>query len=207
MSIAGDMGDIRAARTAMEMEARSTLLSAAATLLSREGPAALTVRRLAEAVNTSTKTIYTHFGGKDGLLEALYLHSFAELDQAFRKHAEVADPAKRLILMLDAYRSFALEEPALYDVMFGDLGRAWEAPIHARKQAWHSFETLRTAVFDNLPADRTSEAQQVTYVLWAGAHGVVSLELRKLIGPSHAAAIFAGVLSAIFAANALVHPA
>ena len=44
-------GDLRAARAAMEADIRATLLSAAARVLSEEGPAALTVRRVAEAVN------------------------------------------------------------------------------------------------------------------------------------------------------------
>ncbi|NML87597.1 TetR/AcrR family transcriptional regulator [Sphingobium sp. TB-6] len=198
------IGNIRAARSALEAETRSTLLSAAAALLSEEGPGALTVRRVAETAGASTKMIYTHFGGKDGLLEALYLHSFAELVLAFQAHAGEADSARRLALMLGAYRSFALDEPALYNVMFGDLGRAWEAPAACRKQAWRSFETLRDAVRDDLPADRRLDAQHVTYALWATAHGVVSLEHRKLIGPtSGAAAIFDSALNAICAANGM----
>jgi AcrR family transcriptional regulator len=188
----------------MEVETRWTLLSAAATLLSEEGPGALTVRRVAETVNASTKMIYTHFGGKDGLLEALYLHSFTELDHAFRIHAEETDCVTRLRFMLEAYRSFALGQPALYNVMFGDLGRAWEAPPACRKQAWRSFETLRDAVRDCLPAKRAVDAQHVTYTLWAAAHGVVGLELRKLIGTTaDAAAIFDSVVSAVCAANAM----
>ncbi len=188
----------------MEAETRATLLLAAATLLSDEGPAALTVRRVAERANASTKMIYTHFSGKDGLLEALYLQSFAALDQSFRAHAEEPESANRLASMLRTYRAFGLREPALYNVMFGDLGRAWEAPPECRKQAWRSFQTLRDAVCDNLPAERASDAEQVTHTLWAAAHGVVSLELRKLIGPrSTPENIFEGVLNAICAANGM----
>lgn len=204
MAISGATGDIRAARSAMEAECHATLLSAAATLLSEEGPAALTVRRVAERANASTKMIYTHFGGKDGLLEALYLQSFAALEQAFKAHVAETDCAKRLASMLKAYRAFGLREPALYNVMFGDLGRAWEAPVDCRKQAWRSFETLRDAVLDNLPAAHAVDAEQVTHALWSAAHGVVSLELRKLIGPrSMPEQIFDSVVSSICAANGM----
>lgn len=202
MTVFGSIGNIRAARSAMEAESRATLLFAAATLLSEEGPAALTVRRVAERANASTKMIYTQFGGKDGLLEALYLQSFAALDQAFRVHVAEPNRAKRLAYMLRAYRTFALSEPALYNVMFGDLGRAWEAPPDCRKQAWRSFETLRHTVLDNLPSEHSLDAEQVTHALWSAAHGVVSLELRKLIGPRYMPAqLFESVLNAIFVAN------
>lgn len=148
----------------MEAECRATLLSTAATLLSEEGPAALTVRRVAEKATASIKMIYTHFGGKDGLLEVLYLQSFALLDQEFRAHLTEPDSASRLASMLVAYRVFALHEPALYNVMFGDLGRAWEVPPACRKQAWRSFETLRNAVRDNLPSERSFDAEHVTHI-------------------------------------------
>lgn len=176
------ISDVRASRAAMEADIRASLLAAAAKILSEEGPAALTVRHVADAVNASTKLIYTHFGGKDGLLEALYLHSFASLTQAFQVHLGEADPHRRFRLMIEAYRSFALREPALYNVMFGDLGRAWEAPAESRRKAWTSFETLRQAVQDCLPPASAAEATRITYLLWAAAHGVVSVEMRGLLG-------------------------
>ncbi|KRB82349.1 hypothetical protein ASE00_09760 [Sphingomonas sp. Root710] len=176
------LGDVRAARMAMETDTRALLLKAAAVVLTEEGPSALTVRRVAERVNASTKMIYTHFGGKDGLLEALYLHSFAGLTEAFKAQNEESDPVLRLDKMVCAYRTFALSEPALYNVMFGDLGRAWEAPIESRKQAWTSFETLRDTVRLCMSPAQAAEAGRITYLLWAAMHGVVSLELRKLIG-------------------------
>lgn len=178
------ISDVRASRAAMEADIRASLLAAAARVLTEEGPAALTVRRVAEAVNASTKLIYTHFGGKDGLLEALYLHSFASLTQAFQLHQGEPDPHRRFRLMIDTYRSFALREPALYNVMFGDLGRAWEAPAESRRKAWTSFETLRQTVQDCLPPARAADATRVTYLLWSAAHGVVSVEMRGLLGGS-----------------------
>jgi AcrR family transcriptional regulator len=174
--------DIRAARATMEADTRATLLAAAARVLSEEGPSALTVRRVAESVNASTKMIYTHFGGKDGLLDALYLHSFAGLTRAFQAQSSELDPLLRLDNMVTAYRAFALSEPALYNVMFGDLGRAWEAPLRSRRQAWKSFETMRDVVRLCLPLSRAEKAVRSTYLLWAAMHGVVSLELRKLLG-------------------------
>ncbi|KEQ53886.1 TetR-like C-terminal domain-containing protein [Sphingobium chlorophenolicum] len=84
--------------------------------------------------------------------------------------------------MIVACRSFAIKEPSLYNVMFGDLGRAWQAPVESRRQAWRSFENLRDTVGLCLPPEGAAEARKVSLRLWAAMHGVVSLELRKLLG-------------------------
>jgi AcrR family transcriptional regulator len=174
--------DVRVAHAAMETATRDSLLEAAARVLAEEGPSALTVRRVADSVNGTTKMIYKHFGGKDGLLNAVYLHSFASLTQALRVEPEPSNPVSRLSRMAIAYRQFALANQAHYNVMFGDLGRAWEAPSESRREAWKSFGTLRDAIHDALPSGRAKEVVEIAHLFWAAMHGVVSLEMRKLIG-------------------------
>ena len=179
-------GSIASVRIETGANIRRAILAAAASVLSEEGPAALTLRRVAEAVGASTKLIYTHFGGKEGLLGALYLESFAALTDVFRIASSEPDPVLRLRRMTEAYRRFALGEPALYNVMFGDLGKAWEAPIASRRQAWRSFAALRDAVGALCEGEASSPGSttRLTYMLWATMHGAVSLELRKLLGAS-----------------------
>lgn len=182
MSAITKLGDVRSMRTALEADTRATLLMAAATLLSDEGPSALTVRRVAESVNGTSKMIYTYFGGKDGLMEALYLHAFNRFTGVLEAESGEALPIVRLLRMISAYRGFAMADPALYNVMFGDFGNVWQPPIECRREAWRSFSALREAVQLNLPDNRQKESTRATYVLWAAMHGVISLELRKLIG-------------------------
>ena len=50
---------------------RDDLVDAAVDLLTRDGAKALSVRKLAAAVGTSTMAVYTHFGNMAGLLEAM----------------------------------------------------------------------------------------------------------------------------------------
>lgn len=197
-------GDFQAVRTAMAADTRSVLLHAAATMLSEAGPSALTIRRLADAVNASTKVIYTYFGGKDGLFEALYLHSFAGLTRIFEDQDGEPDPLIRLQKMAMAYREFAIREPALYNVMFGDLGRAWQAPVESRRRAWQSFEVLRDTIGLCLPLARSAQATRISYALWAGMHGVVSLELRGLLGKAdNGEQVYRFTVMSICAANGL----
>lgn len=173
--------DFRKARAALRLDTRQAILAAAAKVLSHEGPSALTIRRVAQAVNASTKVVYTTFGGKDGLLDALYLHSFAGLERALKAQCAITDPAARLRAMSLAYRRYALSEPSFYNVMFGDLGRAYEAPPASRRQAKETFRILRDTVEACLPQQQRAGAARATRLLWAAMHGVMSLDMRGLL--------------------------
>ncbi|MBB6475412.1 WHG domain-containing protein [Sphaerisporangium rubeum] len=61
---------------------RRRLVEASQRVLREHGPAELTVRRVAEAAGSSTMGIYTHFGGRGGMLEAVYLDGFEQLRAA-----------------------------------------------------------------------------------------------------------------------------
>lgn len=191
--------DLRLARAEFDADTRAAVLVAAARILREEGPAALTVRRVAERINASTKVIYTRFGGKDGLLDALYLYAFERLGGVLAECLEVCEPTARLRRMCDAYRHYAMTEPALYNIMFGDLGRAYEAPASSRRAAWRTFHALRDTVAAVLPEPCAADADRVTRLLWSAMHGVVGLELRDVLGDAATCgAIFEQAIDAVF---------
>src|ERR1700741_3796419 len=79
--------DFRQEQEGLRSALRQGMLDAATRLLVEEGAAALTVRKVAEAVNCSTTLLYSLFGGKDGLSNALYLEGFARLKQEYAAYA------------------------------------------------------------------------------------------------------------------------
>src|SRR5471032_1987344 len=97
---------------------RVAMLDAAGALLHSEGPQALTTRRLADAVGTSTQAIYTLFGGKEGIVRAMYREGFDRLEQCLADVPDADAPAY-LLGLGRAYRTAALRSPHYYDVMFG----------------------------------------------------------------------------------------
>ena len=177
-----DQCDLRRARAELRNDMRGSILNAAAAILRQDGPAAVTIRAVAIAVNASTKVIYTAFGGKNGLLDALYLHSFAGLERELDAQRQVDPAAARLRAMCNVYRAYAKAEPAFYTVMLGDLGRDYEAPSASRQQAAATFRIVRDTIAACIPRSRINEADVATRHLWAAMHGVVSLEQRKLLG-------------------------
>ncbi|MEV0228787.1 TetR/AcrR family transcriptional regulator [Nonomuraea sp. NPDC050786] len=159
---------------------RTAILDAATHLLVTEGPAALTVRRIAGEVGCSTKVIYTLFGGKDGLSEALWLEGFARFERWLLEEGGAAgDPLARLHRGLDAYRAYALAEPDYYRVMFLGAMAGFRPGDEAVASAKRTFGLLVQAVGKCLEAGalRGGEAEEIADVLWMAIHGAVSLEI------------------------------
>lgn len=73
-------------------DTRALLLSAASTLLADEGPEALTVRRIAATAGVSTMGVYSRFGGKDGVVDALFREGFDGLLAAMLEAPTTDDP-------------------------------------------------------------------------------------------------------------------
>lgn len=174
--------DFRQGQEDLHNSLRQGMLDAATRLLGEEGPSALTVRRVAEAVNCSTTLLYSLFGGKDGLADALYLEGFERLKQEFS-----ADPANaqlkglpRLRALAGAYHQYAKHNPSYYMVMFGDAIAGFVPPIESRNRAWESLAVMIEA-FDtcmqegSLPRSNPTAAARL---LWAAMHGAISLELK-----------------------------
>lgn len=159
------------------------MLNVAAELLRTEGPHALSLRRITQAAGTSTQAVYTLFGGKAGLVDALFAHGFSRLAAAFAALPTQVEPRERLSLLAHAYRRTALEEPALYDLMFGRPIPEFESSPASQELAWSTFEPLVAAAGDAASGAgmRAEEIGALATLLWASLHGIVSLELARLI--------------------------
>jgi AcrR family transcriptional regulator len=179
--------NFRQAQEDLRSTLRQGMLDAATRLLTEEGPAAMTVRRVAEAVNCSTTLLYSLFGGKDGLANELYLEGFARLKEEFAavsaqtpKKKDDRDGLAPLLLHARVYHQYAKRNPSYYMVMFGDAIAGFVPPVESRKQAWASLAVL-IDTFDAAmksgalpPSNPTAAAR----LLWAAMHGAVSLELK-----------------------------
>jgi AcrR family transcriptional regulator len=177
---------------------RRTLLDAASRLLVAEGPEALTMRRVAGAAGCSTTVLYTMFGGKEGLAEALYREGFERLRRRLEAVAD-DDPLARLGALAHAYRANALAERAYYGVMFQQAIPGFQPSAASLTAAGASLEVLARAVRAAMDegALRAGDPQPVAEVLWAAVHGVVSLELAgHFPGPVAAADRFQTLTSA-----------
>lgn len=172
------------------------LVDEAGRILSAEGAAALSLRRLATATGTSTMAVYTRFGDKQGLLAAMYRAGFARLGAALSAAVDgVDDPLAALGELGLAYRRAALANPHLYDLMFGRPVAAFAPEPADREVADATYRPLVDAVQRCLDARALvgADAERIASYLWAVSHGMVSLELAGH-GAADAAAAYTDAL-------------
>jgi AcrR family transcriptional regulator len=163
---------------------REKLLGAALRLLEERGPGAVRVRDVAAAAGQSTMGVYTHFGSKQGLLEQLYLLGFRRLEDRLEGVASGRGRHQRELLAFAlAYRAFALENEALYGLMFERATPDFIPSDASRMAALSTFEMLAARLADWRPDFRDSAAD--AHLVWAAMHGLVSIELmhRRWGGP------------------------
>ncbi len=156
------------------------LLDAAEEIIHTGGPAALTVRRLAEHVGTTTRAVYSLFGSRDGLLVALGVRAFEMLGAGVRAVPETDDPAADLVEAgVTVFRPFVVDHPALFRIGFRGfvppelLAQFVEANRDALAGLMAKVERLDEA---NLLGDRPVD--EATFAFHALCEGLAELELR-----------------------------
>lgn len=148
-----------------------------ARLLVEEGPAGLSLRKVAAAAGVSTMPVYTLFGDKAGLLAAMHREGFRRLGAAMSEVPESEEPLDYLRALGVAYRQAALRSPNLYDLMFG---HQFEPDTEGQVAAEATFTPLVDAVARCQRAGTfvQGDPRRIALHLWAVSHGMISLELN-----------------------------
>lgn len=95
------------------------MLRAAADLLATGGRDALSTRAVSAAAGVQAPTLYRLFGDKDGLLDAVAAHGFAEYLERKKELTPSGDPVEDLRRGWDLHVEFGLSRPEFYVLMFG----------------------------------------------------------------------------------------
>lgn len=162
------------------------LLELAAETVSSRGVRALSLRTLAREARTSTAAVYSLFGGKPGLLAALYKEAFARLEGAQARVGIGPDPVEDIVRLGLAYRDVALADPNGYRIMFSDEVRPDTLDSDTVRLGARTFDHLLEAVQRAVDAGQYPEAPpaaSIATALWANVHGLVSLELGRFVPP------------------------
>jgi AcrR family transcriptional regulator len=154
------------------------ILEAASRILSDEGAAALTVRRIATEAGCSTMGIYSRFGGKDGVVDALYVEGFEMLCADMSAATQTDDPVEDLRRCELRYREHALAHATHYMVMFGGAVPDFVPSAESKTLALDAFAALVADVQRCVDAGAfKGDAAEIAYTLWSAMHGQVMLEL------------------------------
>ena len=173
-------------------EVRGKILDAARDLFARDGYDAVTMRKIAEAIEYSPTAIYLHFKDKDTLVRELCVADFDSLARAFQRIAREPDPLERLRKVGLAYADFAVEHPNHYRLMFMTPHPAQTKDDEAAALRRGNPEadayaflagTIAEAIEKGLVRPELKDPHIVAQAAWAGVHGVISLHVAKCNDP------------------------
>jgi AcrR family transcriptional regulator len=163
---------------------RGEILHAAERIFVREGYHGATIRKIADEVGLSSTALYMHFRDKSEILVEICEEAFALLiAQNDAIAAKPCDPIDRVRAMLDAYMQFGLDNPNAYQLVFatppGALSEEKIAVMYALGR--RCYGPFRDTVEASARAGklRKGDVDVMAEVLWAGAHGLVSLLLTQ----------------------------
>jgi AcrR family transcriptional regulator len=160
------MGDLAEAAP----DGRAALLAAARAELAGHGHAGISLRAVARRAGVSHAAPKYHFSDRAALLTAVAAQGFAEL----ARHLRQVPPA--LAAMGHAYITFALANPALFDLMFrpSELHPADPELRHAQQDAIGVLDAAVAAAAAPREDARTGPGE-LTMISWALAHGLAVL--------------------------------
>jgi AcrR family transcriptional regulator len=179
---------------------RTRILDAARELFAKEGYDAVSMRKIADAIEYSPTAIYQYFVDKRELMDELVRADFASLGENFSVLLSIEDPVERIRAAGHAYIQFATNYPNHFRLMFmtpdthpadmtpadiADKGRADE----------DGYAILVNAVAEAAAAGRFrpeygNDVELISQTFWAAVHGVASLYVAKHDDPCIAWAPF-----------------
>jgi AcrR family transcriptional regulator len=166
-------------------EVREKILDAALEFFATEGAEGVTMRALADAIEYTAPVIYSHFRDKDALIRELCNRQLRVLAKRFTAIAAAADPVERLRGIGRAYVDFALEHPSHFRFMFLTAHPLPpdEADLHRGDPQEDAYaflrETATAAIASGQLRPEFTDAEELSQLCWASAHGAVALQNVK----------------------------
>jgi AcrR family transcriptional regulator len=166
-------------------ELRATLLAVAMSVLATEGVESFTTRRVAGRANTSTPAVYELFGDRAGLVREMFFEGFRRLHGRFDSLPETEDPEADLVAVVSTFRTFAIDNPALTQLMFGrpfsDFDPGPEDLKAGRSTREFVVRRVRRCVDRGLIA---ADPTDIAHVLLALCQGMATQETAGWLGTS-----------------------
>jgi AcrR family transcriptional regulator len=164
---------------------KNALIEAGVDLLSKEGVAGLSLRRVAQKAGVSRTAPYAHFADKQALIAAISTEGYSRLFDAFRRVAErhEGNPGAKLVEGAWAYLKFALDDPDHFKVTTsGAVEREKDYPSFVEMSEKCFSLVLR--IVEECQARgvlRPGPSDLVAVSVWSLMHGLISLVLENQI--------------------------
>ncbi len=165
---------------------RKALVEAGIAILGEAGPEGLTLRGAAARAGVSHAAPAYHFGSLQGLLTAIATVGFQRFHAALGRAIDAAPtrPVERLRAASRAYVGFAVENPAIIQLMFSGPRLDWsQAPLcEAADHAYAQLSEIVRPAAAHLGVTTEDRRRELELMVWSSIHGFAMLSNAGVVG-------------------------
>lgn len=162
-----------------KQEVRNSILLAAWQLVEREGWQALSIRKIADAIEYSIPVIYQHFDNKEAILLEFIKQGFGLLTQELQAARTVSPlPSQQLMDMARAYSKFAFEHKHYYQLMYG-MGMPACETVNQVEEMQAFSQVLLQVIGEAIAQSQCPATNDFLkfHTYWSILHGLVSIQM------------------------------
>ncbi|WP_020605354.1 TetR/AcrR family transcriptional regulator [Spirosoma spitsbergense] len=156
---------------------RSGILKTAKSIARQEGWQAVSIRKIADAIEYSAPVVYEYFDSKDVLLDEIRSEGFRYLYQEYDRIVNLyRDPEKRLYEISLVQWEFARQQPEIYQVMYNMSGALCTMPIYESESMQAVSRIVCKTIFSFIPKSEES-IKRLYFQWWSISHGMIMLAM------------------------------
>lgn len=164
---------------------REKILRCACDLYLSDGIEGFSMRKLAKCVGCTAPALYRHYESKEEVMREVVTDAYHLFTQYLYRALEGNTPTERFLLAGRSYFDFALEQPALYEIIYVPaeiLGaQSVDASISDQASAVGQFWSDRVREMMDAGFLKKGNPFEISTTLWGHAHGLISIYHRGLL--------------------------
>ncbi|OIN60950.1 TetR/AcrR family transcriptional regulator [Arsenicibacter rosenii] len=158
-------------------QTRQGIVFTAKDIARREGWQAVSIRKIADAIDYSAPIVYEYFDSKDILLHEIRAEGFRFLREEYNRIMKLyRDPEKRLYEISLIQWKFAFEQPETYQVMYNLNGAFCQVSICGTLDMEEMANLVRETIFSFIPKSKES-IQKLYFEWWSISHGIITMSM------------------------------
>jgi len=164
----------------LKEDTRISILKAALHIAKEEGWEALSMRKIADAIDYTAPIIYEYFENKDALMYELTRTGYKILNEKLEEaKSQHSTPDKQLEAMWLAYWNFAFLKKELYQLMYGLSTNCNCTLMNKMPEAEKQWDIIAETIGKLMNIDDL-ESEEIClryYTFWSVIHGLISINI------------------------------
>jgi AcrR family transcriptional regulator len=160
-------------------QVKASILEAAWRLVEKEGWQALSIRKIADAIEYSSPVIYDHFENKEAILHEFTRRGFQLLNEELEKaKTPFPAPERQIEAIAYAYWNFAFRQKEYYQLMYG-LGMPGCETVKQMTELKTFANIILEPIKKLIGKSKNTEADPFLklHTLWSTLHGLISINM------------------------------